>query len=189
MAGLAEPTAAGLRDLAGIVEPGEFVLVLRANELESIGPSWRVGDPIRLLQMVLEVPLAKAAIEVEELSEKDVDEVMELVQRTEPGPFERGTIQMGRYLGLREESRLVAMGGERQKPPGHSEISAVCTHPDAQGRGLGEAFVRAIASTIQEEGNVPFLHVYVGNERAIALYERLGFTRRTEAPIAPLVRC
>lgn len=188
MAGLAEPTPSALEDLAKIVEPGEFVLVLGADRAGDPGPAWRVADGIGLLQMVLDVPLGGTDLPVEELGEKDVDEVMALVAATEPGPFERGTIEMGRYLGLREAGRLVAMAGERMKPPGYTEISAVCTHPSVQGRGLGEALVRAVAAPIQAAGGTPFLHVATGNARAIALYERLGFTRRAEALIAPFVR-
>ncbi len=189
MAGLGEPRPEALEDLAKIVEPGEFVLVMGADALHDLGPSWRIAELIPLVQMVLDAPLAAPDLEVEELDERDADDVMTLVARTEPGPFERRTLEMGRYVGLRVEGRLVAMAGERMKPPGHTEISAVCTDPDFRGRGLGEALVREIAAPIQALADVPFLHVHAENERAIALYERLGFARRRENRIVPLVRC
>lgn len=188
MAGLARPTQAALADLAKIVESGDFVLVAGGDELDDPGPAWRAAEPVPLLQMVAGEPLEASDLAVEELGEKDVDEVMALVEITEPGPFERGTVEMGRYVGLREGGRLVAMAGERMKPPGRTEISAVCTHPDFRGRGLGESFVREVAVGIQAAGDLAFLHVHTGNERAIALYERLGFTRRRESRIVPLVR-
>jgi ribosomal protein S18 acetylase RimI-like enzyme len=141
-----------------------------------------------LAQMVCEATLDEPDLAVAPLGAGDTDDVMELVALTAPGPFERGTLEMGCYVGLRREGRLVAMAGERMKPPGHTEISAVCVHPDAQGRGLGEAFVRAVGAPIQRAGHIPFLHVHTGNERAIALYERLGFRRRIETVVTALVR-
>ena len=188
MAGLARPTASALSDLAKIVEPGEYVLVVETDATRAPGREWRTAEGIPLLQMVLEQPLEAASLCVEELGAADADEVMALVGITEPGPFERGTLEMGRYLGVREGGRLVAMAGERMKPPGHTEVSAVCTHPDFRGRGLGEALVRQVAAPIQAAGHLPFLHVHRANAGAIALYERLGFGRRRESGIVPLVR-
>jgi predicted GNAT family acetyltransferase len=88
---------------------------------------------------------------------------------------------MGGYVGFRDGPRLVAMGGERLRPPGCAEVSGICTHPDARGRGLAEAVVRSVARGIQARGDLPFLHVAVGSPSeatAAALYERIGFRER-----------
>lgn len=46
---------------------------------------------------------------------------------------------MGRYIGLKVDEKLVAMGGERLNPAGYVEISAVGTHPEySQGTGKGD---------------------------------------------------
>lgn len=191
MAGLAETTPAALEDLSKLVDPGGYVLLVGVDDMD-VGPCWRRAEGIPLVQMVCDAVLAEPDLAVVTLTEGDVDDMMELVEATAPGPFERGTIEMGRYVGLWEDvegrRRLVAMAGERMKPEGFTEISAVCTRPGFQGRGLGEAFVRAVAAPIQRDGDVPFLHVHTANERAIALYERLGFERRIERVICPLVR-
>ena len=75
------------------------------------------------------------------------------------------------------------MAGERLHLPGMAEVSAVCTHPDARGRGLAADLSRHVASEIVRRGEVPFLHAYGGNERAIRLYERLGFRRNGEVQV------
>ena len=74
----------------------------------------------------------------------DVPEMLALVERTRPGPFSRRTIELGTYLGVRDErNALIAMAGERMHPPGITEISAVCTDAAHRGRGLASQLVRA----------------------------------------------
>ena len=55
---------------------------------------------------------------------------------TQPGPFFAHTIELGRYLGIRDAGRLVAIAGERMLLDDYTEISAVCTAPSHQGRGV-----------------------------------------------------
>ena len=64
------------------------------------------------------------------LGPDDVPEILDLIARTDPGPFRQRTIELGTYLGIRREGALIAMAGERMHPPGYVEISAVCTDPD-----------------------------------------------------------
>jgi predicted GNAT family acetyltransferase len=72
------------------------------------------------------------------------------------------------------------MAGERLHLDGHTEISAVCTHPDARDRGLAASLTRRVATAVLERDEIPFLHVAEGNESAGRVYERLGFrVRRT----------
>ena len=60
------------------------------------------------------------------------------------------------------------------------EVSAVCTHPDAQGRGYARMLIANVVNRMLRAGETPFLHVESPNERAIELYRSLGFVRRTE---------
>ena len=101
-----------------------------------------------------------------------------LVALAQPGPWRRRTVELGHYVGVVDGERLLAMAGQRMRPAGHVEISAVCTHPDAWGRGYGEAVTRAVTGAALDAGDVAFLHVAEGNDRARLLYERLGFRLR-----------
>jgi predicted GNAT family acetyltransferase len=110
--------------------------------------------------------------------ELNVPEMLDLIARTEPGPFLPRTIKLGGYLGFRVNGDLVAMAGRRMHPPGWIEISAVCTDSSHRGKGLARRLVNAVAAGIREDGEVPFLHVSETNENAIRLYEKTGFKHR-----------
>lgn len=112
------------------------------------------------------------------LGEDDAAEMLELATLTRPGPFVANTHRMGRFIGIRDEGRLIAMAGERVQLDGYSEISAVCTHPDYRGRGYGGVLLAAVGARMLEEGITPFLHAYASNTGAIALYRRMGFAYR-----------
>jgi predicted GNAT family acetyltransferase len=120
------------------------------------------------------------------LSPDDVPDMLELVAQTKPGPFQPRTIDMGSYVGLREQGRLIAMAGERLHPPGWTEISAVCTAPEHRGRGLATRLMQAVAYGIRERGETPFLHVASVNSGAIKLYEAMGYAPRASFDVVAL---
>ena len=127
-------------------------------------------------------------LDVVSLSDADAPEMHALATLTQPGPFHARTHTLGGFVGVRENGRLIAMAGERLKAPGFTEISAVCTHPDARGRGLAAALMRRVAAGIVARGEELFLHVYPHNKSAIALYERLGFRHRADIQLNVLRR-
>jgi ribosomal protein S18 acetylase RimI-like enzyme len=139
-----------------------------------------MGEGVQLVGTALR---AEPAPEAVRLGPDDVPEILDLVARTEPGPFLKRTIDLGTYLGIRDRGRLIALAGERLRPPGWTEISAVCTDPAYRGRGLATRLVRAVAAGIRERGDIPFLHAAADNADAIRLYESIGFTLRRRSPI------
>ncbi len=136
------------------------------------------------VQMVGAAVQARPEPEAVVLGPDDVPEILDLIARTEPGPFLPRTIELGTYLGIRRDGALVAMAGERQHPPGYTEISAVCTDPAFRGQGLAGRLTRAVAVGIRERGEVPMLHALASNANAVRLYESLGFNLRRKALIA-----
>lgn len=116
------------------------------------------------------------------LGADDVPEMLDLVARTEPGPFRPRTIELGTYVGIRDQGNLVAMAGERLRLPSWTEISAVCTDHAYRGRGLATRLLRTVVSGIRVRGEVPILHASADNANAIRLYENLGFRIRRRIP-------
>ena len=165
-------------DLAGLIGPGGQIL-FTGRDLR-IADGWRIIDGGFGLQMTGENVEGVIDPEAISLNESDVPEMMDLVSRTQPGPFLPGTIELGGYLGFRNsDGDLVAMAGCRLHPAGWREISAVCTDASQRGNGLAGRLIKAVSALIRMEGDIPFLHVSEVNENAIRLYEALGFRIRT----------
>jgi predicted GNAT family acetyltransferase len=134
-----------------------------------------------LLQMVCEngvVSTPAPGVEIVELGHRDTAEMQNLAVLTKPGPFAQRTRELGTYLGIRLEGKLVAMSGERMKVPGHTEVSAVCTHPNHVGKGYARTLMTEVMRRIRERRETPFLHVRQDNAGAIGLYKKLGFQER-----------
>lgn len=150
---------------------------------------WIAGAP--LVQMVCEngkssTPRADSNTDIIKLDSRDSPEMIELTALTKPGPFGTRTHELGYYVGIRRDGKLVAMAGERLKVPGYTEVSAVCTHPDYLGRGYAGALMTEVMRGIRLRGETPFLHARGDNVRAIAVYERLGFVTRKMGHFAVL---
>jgi ribosomal protein S18 acetylase RimI-like enzyme len=164
-------------ELAALVGPGGVVAVA-GSESTSVA-CFRLQATLDGLQMVAtDAFVARPDVEAMVLGAADVDDMRDLVRQTEPGPFRSNTWEMGRYLGIRVEGRLVAMAGERLHLARWTEISAVCTDPDYRGRGLAARLVRAVGEGIRLRGERVLLHVSADNVGAVRLYERLGFVVR-----------
>jgi ribosomal protein S18 acetylase RimI-like enzyme len=146
-------------------------------------PGWEMHFQARVLQMVAEELAEPRGLEVRRLGSADAEEMLALAQLTEPGPFFARTHELGRFIGVHRDGRLVAMAGERMRIPGWVEVSAVCTHPDTRGEGLAGELTLQVAQAIRQGGDEAFLHVLVDNENAIRLYRKLGFVTRREVEV------
>ncbi|WP_327348847.1 GNAT family N-acetyltransferase [Streptomyces europaeiscabiei] len=171
-----EPDADDWADLAVLAGPGAEAPVPAYTGGFPAG--WEVTFDLAGVQLVDDGIAAAPDDEAVRLGAADVPEMLDLVERTQPGPFLSRTVELGTYLGIRRGGALVAMAGERLHPPGWTEISAVCTAPAFRGAGLATRLVHAVAHGIRERGETPFLHTAATNTTAIRLYESLGFRLR-----------
>ncbi len=180
-----EPTAEDWREMVGVAAPANRLAIV--GEVGSLPPGWTATWSTGAAQMVLDESTAagthdelEGADEASALGPSDVDEMLELVGLARPGPFLPRTVEFGGYLGIRRDGRLIAMAGERMRPPGFAEISAVATHPDYRRQGLGDRMVRLVADAIEQRGDRPFLHCAHENETAMRLYASMGFVTRRD---------
>ena len=167
-------------DLAAVLGPSRSCALFSGYVPADPPSGWAVVGRVDCLQMLLHADALTPVVPVpvRRLTPDDVPVMLDLIARTEPGPFRTGTIHMGSYYGHFEGVDLVAMAGERLGFDGYTEISAVCTHPDVQGRGFGSALTHHVASGILARGELPFLHVAETNTGARRVYEKLGFVQR-----------
>ncbi|RZU48362.1 FR47-like protein [Krasilnikovia cinnamomea] len=181
-ADLTDPAA--WADLARLTGPEAEVFV--AGLRLAPPPGWATTFTLPGVQLVDAGMAADDDPEAVVLSTADVPDMLDLAARTRPGPFRSRSLAMGRFVGLRRDGALIAMAGERLRPPGWTEITAVCTDPAHRGQGLAARLVRAVAAGIRQRGDTAFLHAAADNTNAIRLYEKLGFALRTPVTFAGL---
>lgn len=170
-----EPEEADWADAAALVGPGGLLPLAGVRVPPPAG--WEVVTRGGGVQMTGDHLQVAADPEAVPLGRADVPEMLGLVARAKPGPFLPRTFELGTYLGIRRNGRLVAMAGERLHPEGWTEISAVCTDEAWRGQGLATRLIRAVGAVIRARGDQPFLHA-VSTNPAIGLYEKLGFRHR-----------
>ncbi|MDT9593000.1 GNAT family N-acetyltransferase [Nocardioides zeae] len=174
-----QPDADDWADLARLLSPGAFADLFSHPATPPDG--WAPVFELDGLQMVgpISAPRTPRPEGHVELGAADVPDMLALAAATRPGPFWAGTVRMGRYVGVRRDGVLLAMAGERLRPPGFTEVSAVCARPEARGQGLATALVAELVRGVATRGERAFLHVAADNP-ALGVYERLGFTARRE---------
>ena len=183
---------AALEELATLVPEGDSVSLPATLEsvVPILPPQLEATLQRRLVQMVCEtrVDVPTADVEPSVLGEADIPDMLALTTLTHPGPFRSQTYTLGTYLGIRIDGRLAAMGGQRMHVPGYRELSAICTHPDFQGRGYARAIVAWLTTETFDRGLIPFLHVEEANQRAQRVYRDFGFVERTRLPLLVVER-
>jgi len=177
-----------LAALDALIGPGEMVVFLQADPVclpDSLRPTLEAAG----VQMVATQPLPVIEdARVRRLGTADAEDMLALALLTKPGPITLRAIELGRFWGIREGGRLVAMAGERMAQRGYVELSGVCSHPDARGKGLARQLSLYVAGQIAARGDVPYLHAYADNAAAIALYTSIGFALRTRMHVAMVER-
>jgi hypothetical protein len=135
------------------------IAVLARPSIPEPPPGWTTMFRLVAYQMVLDGALPQAPdteLSTRPLVETDVPSMLNLVERTQPGPFRPRTIELGGYVGAFDGDRLVAMAGHR--------------------------ITTAVAEALLARDHTPMLHVSADNP-ARSLYESLGFRVRTPVDI------
>lgn len=178
--------------LDALVQADDTVLLV--GVAPDVPSGWALTHLALLAQMVCDAPPAEVeGPAIIELTQRHRADILALTALVYPHYFRPRTPELGRYFGIYDHAgdgvpRLAAMIGERMGMDGFTEISAVCTHPDCNGRGLARRLLAFLSRDVLAQGRTPFLHVSQENTRALQLYLRNGYRLRREIPFWSLRR-
>ncbi len=155
----------------------------------SLPSGWQVVSHSNILQLF---PTAAAPLNGRDmgtvLGAGDSAAMHALTRIAFPDFFRERTAELGLYLGVHADDRLIAMAGERMALDGWQEVSGVCTHPEYTGRGYARGLTEALLSRHERRGVRSFLHVSEGNSGARRLYDSMGFVVRASLIMAKVQR-
>ncbi len=183
-----EPTGADWDDLASLAKPEARLVLMRCDhvgaQVDTLPDGWSIVEQTLGTQYVgplhVHAPPVAGSPSSVKLGDHDLPEMLDLVARTTPGPFRPRALELGPIVGIRLNGQLMAMAAQRMHVEGWSEVSAVCTDPEVRSQGLAAVVIEHQLQLIAEAGDRAFLHVAAHNTGAARLYERLGFTARSE---------
>jgi ribosomal protein S18 acetylase RimI-like enzyme len=185
--GVASTEAEVAEAIESLVAPGESVYLL--GVVPDMLEGWHLEALRPLAQMICTEPLEViAGPEVIELTDAHRADALALTALVYPHYFRPRTMDMGRYFGMYQDGRLAAMIGERLGTDPHQEMSAICTHPDFNGRGYARRLTAMLSNDTLQRGRMPFLHVSHENARAERMYGQLGYRLRRDIPFWSLHR-
>ena len=149
------------------------------GELPELASNYVIENTLPCVQMTCRSEIKTAiTATITGLGEAADEQLESLINLVQPGYYKRDTRLMGDYYGIYENGQLVSVTGERMRMHALTEISAVVTHPDFTGRKYAQQLIAFVSNKNLHAGNIPFLHVAETNERAIRIYEHLGFIKR-----------
>lgn len=190
--GVANEDVSAAEMIAPLLEPDQTALLL--GVAPRLSEDWRLEPLGELAQMVRTQPLdLPDGPEIVALDDTHRADVLALTALVYPHYFRPRTMALGRYFGIympdeHGDVRLAAMIGERLGTETHTEMSAICTHPDFAGRGYARRLTAFLTNDTLARGRTPFLHVSHENPRAKSLYEHIGYRLRRDIPFWALRR-
>lgn len=173
--------------LAALVPADDTVLLL--GRAPAVPAGWKLDQLAMLAQMVCMAPTVEVdGPPIIELGEAHRADVLALTALVYPHYFRPRTMDLGRYFGIYVEGRLAAISGERMGMDAWTEMSAICVHPDFNGRGYARRLLAFLSNDNRARSLTPFLHVSQENHAAVQLYLRNGYAMRREIPFWSLRR-
>jgi ribosomal protein S18 acetylase RimI-like enzyme len=168
-------TASAIDTIDPYILQGEMFYFI--GELPALPSRWKITKELACAQMVLQKPVPSSG-PVTALNASHSEDMFNLINKVQPGFYKPDTRFLGDYYGVWQDGKLVAMAGERIQVDNFTELSAICTDPAYTGRHYAQHLITALCNSNLSKGKTPFLHVLATTERAVRLYEYMGFTQR-----------
>jgi GNAT superfamily N-acetyltransferase len=181
-AGFATPEQPALDALAQLLAPGDTLWI----EAVSIPDDAAVVSTLMMQcrQYIYRhstvPPLPHERPTIQRLAETDLPAANRLAARTGSRLLTPEMLSFWSYWGIPHHEELIAMAGQETHIGSFRELGNICTAPEYTGRGLATLLIRWHIANILSRDETPILYVLETNQRAISLYERLGFTHRKD---------
>lgn len=118
--------------------------------------------------------------DLEPFTEADLAEIFAIEQRSHAHPWRlenlRSSLASHACIGLKHQGQWVAYG-VLSFVVGEGELLLFVVDKRWQGKGLGAAFMLKLLTVARQKASTLFLEVRESNQRAIQLYENLGFNQ------------
>jgi ribosomal-protein-alanine N-acetyltransferase len=118
--------------------------------------------------------------ELAPLAAGDLETIFALEQRSHAHPWRlenlRSSLGVHSCIGLKHQGQWVAYA-VLSFVVGEAELLIFVVDKSWQGRGLGSRFLQALLTVAAQKATTLFLEVRESNQRAIQLYENLGFNQ------------
>lgn len=164
-------------DFDSVFNPGDSFFLF--DQFPALPTNYKIEMLVECVQMVCEDFQPVEILEnIVALDQNNWEEMYALINRVFPGYYLFKTPMMGDYFGIFRDHKLVAVAGERLSMQGLTEISAVVTDPEYGGRRYAQQLVSYLNEKNINNRIIPFLHTGSKNERAIQIYELLGYEKR-----------
>jgi RimJ/RimL family protein N-acetyltransferase len=186
---IAEEPLSGMEDLLRAVRdllPPVLYVHVTAPLLDGLAERYSIEGAAPHLKLALARfdLLVDYAAPVELLGGHDLDEIEAFYAAAYPGTwFAPRMLATGRYVGIREDGRLVCVAGVHVHSPafGVAALGNVATLPSLRGQGLARGACASLCRLLLEDGiETIALNVRADNAAAIASYVALGFEPAAE---------
>jgi ribosomal protein S18 acetylase RimI-like enzyme len=186
---IAEEPLSAMKDLVRAIRdllPPDLYAHVTAPLLDTLAERYSIegAEPHLKLALARNDLLGDHAVPVELLASADLDEIEAFYRVAYPGTwFAPRMLATGRYVGIREDGRLVCIAGVHVHSPafGVAALGNVATLPSLRGQGLARGACAALCRFLLADGvETIALNVRADNAAAIASYAPLGFEPAAE---------
>jgi GNAT superfamily N-acetyltransferase len=153
--------------------PTHWPDVEKRYHLRFANPMWRMVLDAARFRPVEGLPVVRLAPP----DEDRLQELYEYARGCDVDGYAPIQLEQGVFYGLEAGRHLVSVAGTHLVAPsyGLAALGNVFTHPGHRGRGYATICTSAVTSELVEQGLEVVLNVAEANERAVALYRRLGY--------------
>lgn len=162
------------------IEPeGMFFLTAREYQQMETKHSFHIEEVLLQMQrdpqVLMPVVNEELGLVIEQVDPEDLDQLDAFYQTHYYHAWHRDSFHLGPIFWIRREGKIIAVASCQSRYQDQIMIGNIFVLPEERGLGLGQAIVVKLTSALERKGIQVGLFVDEENEKAIGLYQKLGF--------------